>query len=294
MKSNILYILLLFISTNCYSQKCASDYLEEGRKFIQSKQYSSALASFKYIKEHFRDDKLYPKAMYDIAWLYYEQGSDSSIDAAKEILKTDFKIPLEVINGTGYPAYSDYKNDACHLLYRIYYDKKDYNQALVYLHDADTLYHYSTFCSEGYDYDKVFLATNYALCYEHLGQDNKAITTLLGIVFLDYVPSQRKAMDTLKRLLYKKYTAAEVSDALGKAISSIQYRPVTKNGNTYTEYYFRFADNDVVFPYWRTANSEAVKSTCFYKMLQYEKPTQPLTPTPSVPHRKRRFFRLWR
>lgn len=114
----------------------------------------------------------------------------------------------------GYGSYSsNYKNNACFYLMKIFLEEKEYDKALSYLVKADKAYSVGFNCGTGQNAYENRMRNYYAACYRGLGQDEKAIALHLSQIFY--------SDDILISLLRKKYSQQEINRQLQQALSTI-------------------------------------------------------------------------
>lgn len=119
------------------------------------------------------------------------------------------------INTYGYGSYtSNYKNDACRYLTKIYIEEERFDQALKYIEYADKKYIAEQSCGTGYSWYREEIDGLYSLAYEGLGMYDSIINMFL--------PQYSNYSDgTLTRALKKVYSPTEIDAYLKVAENSI-------------------------------------------------------------------------
>lgn len=125
-------------------------------------------------------------------------------------------IPGDTTTNTyGYGSYtSNYKNQACQYLTKIYIEEKKFDQALIYIRLADKKYTVQHNCGTGYRWYREEVDGLYSLAYEGSGQYDSIIHMLLP-QYAGY------SNGILIRALKKTYSQSEINEYLKIAEQSI-------------------------------------------------------------------------
>ncbi|KKP52836.1 MAG: hypothetical protein UR43_C0010G0027 [candidate division TM6 bacterium GW2011_GWF2_33_332] len=274
-----LTVIIIFWMLNCFSvfsQKMPSDYFDEGVKFMGSEKTKEAILSFKYIVDNHPRNELYPRAFYNLGYIYYQ---DKQYGNAKQIFKSILNSMFNEKEALGgdimADPYTNYRHRAAILLHQIYYDTKDYDSSLYYLALSDTAYPYLHFCGNEYAANEVFMSLRYADVYEKLGNLTKAKQALLKSVFVN-LADNTKVIEELKRLFEKEKGEKGLKKELEKALENIYPRKETRNNKEYTRYYFKFQETEIAVPFNffdsdnfdKSKTIAQIKQTELYKMIK--------------------------
>lgn len=266
-------ILSLTIYHSVFAQKMPSDYFEEASKHFENDDYDQALAGYQYIVDHCRKSELYPKAYYNIGFIYYTQRAFEKAEPIfKAILESNFNEKENSGGGVMEDPYTNYKHRASEFLSAIYYDKKMYDVALEYFTLSDTVYPYLHFCGNEYALNDIHTALRYADIYQKLNQPDKAIEALLPTVFITLADNSKVIGELRTLLLNKKNLKKELEQSLSKIYS----KKINDDNNSFTSYYFKFLGAEIAVPYSYEDDSsksdkekaiKEIKQTDFYKMI---------------------------
>lgn len=270
----LLIALSILLCHSAMAQKTPSDYFEEASNYFEDSDYKKALSRYKYIVDNFPNNELYPMAYFNIGFIYYTQKKfNKAIPIFKTILESNFNEKEKLGGGISDDPYTNYKHRASELLSNLYYEQKMYERALEYLAISDTVYPYLHFCGNGNNANKVYTALRYSDIFQKLNLPDKAIESLLAVVFINLVDNS-KVIDELKKLLSnKKNLKEELDESLNKIYS--------KNSSTanysLTTYYFKFLNTEIAIPNSREYNNDKfelekavieIRKTNFYKMIE--------------------------
>lgn len=276
MKQTVIISFWMLTSLSVFSQKMPSDYFNEGVAHMESEKTKEAIVSFKYIVDNHPNNELYPRAFYNLGYIYYQ---DKQFGNAKEIFKSILNSKFNEKEALGgdimADPYTNYRHRAANLLQQIYYDTKDYDSSLYYLALSDTAYPYLHFCGNEYAANDVYTSLKYADVYEKLDDLTSAKQALLKSVFVDLADNS-KVIQELKRLFEKDKNKKELIVELNKALENIYSKTETRNEKEYTWYYFKFQGTEIDVPYNffdsddfdKTKTISEIKQTEFYKMIK--------------------------
>jgi tetratricopeptide (TPR) repeat protein len=272
----ISFILLLFISTSnqyLFGQKMPSDYFDEGEEFSQAEDYKNAIASFQYIVKHNPKNTLFPKALYNLGYLYFkDEQYDSSIVVFKSILSSNFNEFESAGGGIMDDPYSNYRHRASVILSEIYHNQNMYDTALYYFSLSDTLYPYHHFCGNETAANEIQTALIYANLYQKLNNIDKAIEVLLPAYYNTGLADNSQVVFELKTLLKKR---KNLKRELDKALKTIYTDTFQSDSDIYTTYYIKFLNQSFSVGYEienkKFDKNQAIKDfkdTDFYKMFK--------------------------
>ncbi|WP_157447047.1 hypothetical protein [Cytophaga aurantiaca] len=275
-----LFFILLTVcslsSQNLYGQKMASDYFDEGEKYAKAQDNKNAIISFQYFVKHYPKNTLYPRAFYNLGYLYFiDKQFDSSIVIFKSILESNFNEKENLGGDIMADPYTNYRHRASEILSEIYYNKKAYGTALHYFALSDTLYPYLHFCGNALEENKLQTALRYADLYQKLDNDDKAIESLLPAVFIT-LTDNTSVLSELKSLLKKK---KNVKKDLDLALTNMYSKTFKREDNyIYQTYYFKFMNAEIEVPsdynydekrkFNQNEAIKEIKQTDFYKMIE--------------------------
>jgi tetratricopeptide (TPR) repeat protein len=267
-------ISIMLLSLLAFGQKMPSDYFEEACKFFEDEKFDEALKCYQYIVDNHKKNELFPRAFYNIGYIYFIQKKyDKAIPIFEEILKSNFNEKENLGGGIMADPYTNYRHRASKILSEIYYAKKKYDTALYYIALSDTTYPYSHFCAYEYAANDVNTALRYADIYQKLNQPEKAIEKLLPTVFITFVDNS-KVIEELKKLLSDKKGLKEVLD---NSLRKIYSKKIDRQSYSYTRYYFKFLNVEIAVPdsyendkmkFDKDNAIKKIKQTNFYKMIE--------------------------
>ncbi len=276
MKKAVIISFGLFYSIFTFGQKMPSDYFDEGVAYMTDEKTKEAINSFKYIIDNHPNNELYPRAFYNLGYIYYE--TKQFVKAKKvfeSILNSKFNEKEPLGGDIMADPYTNYRHRSASLLQQIYYDTKDYDSSLYYLALSDTVYPYSHFCGNAYAENDVYMSLKYADIYKKLDDHTSAKEALLKSVFVDLADNSKVIVE-LKRLFEKDMNKKDLIAQLDKALENIYSKSEARNGKEYTWYYFKFQGTEISVPYNffdsedfdKTNTLEEIKETEFYKMIK--------------------------
>jgi len=275
MKNVFGIIFLIWLSISADAQKMPADYFEEGIAFLDNEEPQKAIASFQYIIDNHPKNELYPRAFYNVGYIYYQEKEyDKSIEIFKTILIGNFHEKEPLGGDIMADPYANYRHRASLLLYQIYFETEDYDSALYYLGQSDSVYKYMSFCGNAYAEQGIRQALEYAVLYDKIGNPNKAVQLLLPHVFVT-LANNSEIITELKQLLQKESNSTTLINDLDAALRRM--KPVTKtiNENEYTRYYFQFRNTEIQIPskfidteFNKEVTIKKVEETEFYKMVK--------------------------
>lgn len=269
----LFFLLILFICSFAKGQKMPVDYFNEGIQDFKYRQFDKALKCFKYITYHYPNNVLYPKALYNIGCIYFEQMKyDKAITVFKSILNPGFEVS-KYNNGTieDYGC-NDYKHLACVILSDIYFHKKKFERSLYYFSLSDTLYTETEGCEDYRTPYVIRAALRYADIYRMLNQEEKAIEKLLPLVFLEDI-EEYGVMEVLHELLKGR---KDLKPQLDSAINNLNIMISNNVEYPNSRYYFTFLGVEIRYPYYPDERDDGLKKedalreiqwSAFYKMI---------------------------
>jgi tetratricopeptide (TPR) repeat protein len=250
---NLLIPLLLGLSSYialAQPSKSASDYYNEGKKLMDDKKYTEALAAF---KSAIAKNPSYKEALYEAGWCSNElekfTDAASFLQKAKSLDASNQKIYFEL----GYACKHLNKTDEAIVNFKktlelspdyegallnlgnIYYDKEDYKTALGYYtkylqdEDADNYYYYKAgWCAN--DVKKYELAIDFLNKYDPEEPEDRA-KKFAEIGYASYkLNKAQAAIDAYKKALEEKPDYGTAIRGLGDVYDELleQYSDATK------------------------------------------------------------------
>lgn len=267
-------IMIFLFSVLSFGQKIPSDYFQEANYFFDEKNYDEALKGYQFIVDNHPKNELYPKAFYNIGYIYYIQKKyDKALPFFESILRSDFNERESSGGGIMADPFANYRHRVCEMLSQIYYVQEDFEKALYYFSLSDTAYPYLHFCGNEYASNDVHTALRYADIYQQLNQPAKAIEKLLPAVFVT-LANNSKVLAELEKLLQNK---KEIRQELDAALDKMYFKKHGKKGSYYHRYYFHFLGAEIAIPgrfdvkkknFNKQKVIEEIKQTEFYKMIE--------------------------
>lgn len=267
-------ISILLISVLAYGQKMPSDYFEDANNYFKEENFNEALKGYQYIVDNHTNNELYPKAFYNVAYIYFIQKKyDNSIPLFKEILESNFNEKENLGGGIMADPYTNYRHKASKILSEIYYSKERYDTALYYFALSDTTYPYLHFCGNGYASEFIYKALRYADIFQKLKQPEKAIEKLLPAIFIT-LANNSKVIEELKKLFANK---TGLKQELDNSLNKMYPKKTQGENNSYMRYYFNFLNVEISVPgSYENENKKfdkenaikEIKQTDFYKMIE--------------------------
>lgn len=267
-------ISIIFLSFLSYGQKMPSDYFDEASNYFEEDKFEDALKGYKYIVDNHSKNELYPRAFYNVGYIYFIQEKyDEAIPILKEILESNFNEKENLGGGIMADPYTNYRHRASEILSEIYCDKKKYDTALYYFALSDTAYPYLHFCGNEYASNDVHTALRYADIYQKLKQPENAIEKLLPTVFITLADNSKVLEELEKLLADKKGLKLELDNSLSKIYS----KKIDREDYSYTRYYFNFLNTEIAVPnsyedekdkFDKDKSIKEIKQTDFYKMIE--------------------------
>lgn len=246
MKYKLILIILLF-SVFAFGQKMPSDYFKEAGKSFNEGQLDEALSGYMYIVENCPRNELYPRALYNAAYICFLQKKyDQSISISKKILRGGQNELEPLGGGIMSEPFTNYRHRAASQISDCYYELQQYDSALYYLALSDTLYPYRSDCGNAYAENDIQTALRYAELYERLGQPDKAIEKLLPEVFNIGLADNSKIISELERLLPAK---SGLIKELDKAIEHVYQKTFTGEYSDYQRYCIQWLGVEIVYHY---------------------------------------------
>ena len=108
--------LLFFLTFSfcAFAQKMPSDYFMEAIQYGQSGQNQKALENFLYIVENHPRNELYPKALYNVGFIYFQQKEyEKSIFYCWKLMTGGFNDTEELGGDIMAESYTNYSHLAC-------------------------------------------------------------------------------------------------------------------------------------------------------------------------------------
>lgn len=274
--------LLFFLTFSfcAFAQKMPSDYFMEAIQYGQSGQDQKALENFLYIVENHPRNELYPKALYNIGFIYFQQKEyEKSIFYCWKLMTGGFNDTEELGGDIMAESYTNYSHLACVRISECYKNLGKYDSALHYLALSEHTYRYQSTCGNAYADYNVRTALRYADIYEHLNQPDSAIAKLLPQAFDNGFTDHSEVVAELKKLLAGRKKLLPKLDA---ALDSIYSKTITyedHNGQerSYNRFYIKFLGTEFELPHgsfghgyeWDKPEESIarLKEDKFYKMI---------------------------
>lgn len=280
MKIRLLLFLLTF-SFCAFAQKMPSDYFEEAIQYAQSDQKQKALENFLYIVENHPRNELYPRALYNIGYIYFQQKEyEKSILYCWELITGGFNDTEELgERDIMAESYTNYSHRACVRISECFERLGKYDSALHYLALSEHTYPYHSTCGNAYADYYVRTALRYADIYEHLNLPDSAIAKLLPQAFDSGLTNHSEVVAELKKLLAGRKNLLPKLDAALDSIYSKTFTYEDQNGQEriYNRFYIKFLDTEIKlqsrpFGYGYNENKPEesiarLKEDKFYKMI---------------------------
>ncbi|NLL27518.1 MAG: tetratricopeptide repeat protein [Bacteroidales bacterium] len=267
-------ISFLFLSILSTAQKMPSDYFEEASKYFEDEKFDEAIKSYQYIVDYHSKNELYPRAFYNIGYIYFIQKKyDKAIPVFKKILESNFNEKEDLGGNIMVDSYTNYKHKGSKILSEIYYAEEKYDTALYYLALSDTTFPYLHFCGNENASNNIYIALRYADIYQKLKQPEKAIEKLLPTVFIT-LADNLKVIEELKKLLTDK---KGLKKKLDNSLNKIYPKKIDREDYSYTKYYFKFLNVEIAVPnnyeddkkkFDKDKAIKEIKQTNFYKMIE--------------------------
>ncbi len=208
----ILYILLLF-SSKYITAQTADFYLGLGENMEKGTKnrnvpyrLDSALYYYRYVLDNYPTFKQEcSRAMYRIAGVLEKDSINESISWYNRIITSsnvnDRDKGMEVME-----VYANYRHNSCLRMATLYNRKRNYDEALQWLYNAQYIYKYDTDIGTAFENKMVSIATVKFECYKSLDYQDSAVYALvhklLDIDVRYYLPN----MDELKNNTVDHYT----------------------------------------------------------------------------------------
>jgi tetratricopeptide (TPR) repeat protein len=265
----ILFCFVFFAFLKSNAQKMPEDYFEEGNKYVYSKEYAKAIASYQYIVSHHKKNELYSESFYNLAYTHVlMKNYKVAIAMMRQILTSDFN-EMELIGGDIMSSpFANYRNRASNILSDIYYEQKKYDSSLYYLVLSDTVHRYEHFCGNEIEARKIYLSLQYADLYQKLKDTSKAVSSLLKTSLTSEDNSH--VLGELKKI-WKKEGEKNLKSQLDKALSNAFIKEIK---GKYHAYYFVFLGREIAIPLYLDDTTltqqqaiKEVKQSAFYKMI---------------------------
>ncbi|MDZ4757844.1 MAG: hypothetical protein SGJ10_06865 [Bacteroidota bacterium] len=212
LKKITLYILLLF-SVNYITAQTADSYIglgenmEKGSKTKNAAyRLDSALYYYRYVLDNFPTFRQEcSKAMFRIAGVLEKDSINESIRWYNRIITSpnvnDKDKGMEVME-----VYANYRHNSCLRLATLYLRKRNYDEALQWLYNAQYVYKYETYVGTAFENKMVSIATIKFESYKSLDYQDSAIYALVHKMLDTDVKYYLKEMDETKNNVVDHYT----------------------------------------------------------------------------------------
>jgi tetratricopeptide (TPR) repeat protein len=270
----LLISFIVLTTLQVSGQKMPSDYFDEATTLYQNEELDKALEAYLYIVENHPNNHLYPRSLYNAAYLHYKLEHDkAAIEMFVSILESDFNDKESSGGGIMSNPFANYRHNASFFISQIYYRNKKYELALEYFAKADTLYPYLSICGLDETWSDTRTDTRYGLIYYRLGQTQKSLNYLLPHA-LESNPVDAEVITCLKDMLS---TEKGLAKKLDLAIVNMKERDFKGHRSTGKQYYFNFLNTNINVPYLEETDDNAinrekainfVKESAFYIMIQ--------------------------
>lgn len=272
--------MLLQCSFLC-AQKMPVDYFEEGYRFFENEELDSALNRFNYIVENYSDDESFGRSLYNTGAIYWKLNRLSDAKAVYEkILNGNLNETEDLGGNIMSDPYTNFKHRAATHLSDIFYEEKDYSNALKYLNLADTVYKYIHWEANASEEEEIFFAIKYANIYDYLNMKQKAISSLLPCVFFQFAGGESKE-ELYEKIeeLFKKYKYTNVKENFDESLRNYkkEMRISESRKTIYYLYYVIYYNTKIYLPnepyksLTELNENEVINDTKkfgFYKFLQ--------------------------
>lgn len=237
MRHTSLIVVLIAYTQSVFSQTAerSKDELrfDEIFEMYYSEEYDSALILLNQFIIEFPNSDLYPRAKYNIGYIYRELGEDeSAIAIFKYIIKSDFN-DQERFGGL-MEEYTLYKHRSSKHLAEIYLDRNEYQTAFKYIRMFDKRYRYKHFCGNELYANEIYTASSYGRYYYGIGKPEKAIKRLSQYLFDNGLASNVYLVKMLDEILKEKYKSDELDRLLSESKATLTLH---KKRGAYIEFF---------------------------------------------------------
>ena len=262
-----LILFLLSFGIVAFGQKMPSDYFEEAGRYYDEGKMDKALSCYLYIVENHPRNELYPRALNNVGYIYFQQQKYKKAIVAFTKLLNGGQDELEPLGG-GIMAnpYANYRHRAAAQISDCYYELRQYDSALRYLALSDTTYPFWSDCGNAYAENDIWTALRYADIYQKLNQPDKAIEKLLPEVFDTGLADNSKIIAELKELLKGK---PDLLKQLDESIDGVYLKTFTSDYGDYERYCIQWLGVEIEYPY-HFNKSEYTKENVMNKMRESE------------------------
>ena len=237
MRHTILIVVLIAYTQSAFSQ--ANEKSEDELRFDEifevyyEQEYDSALVLFNQFIIEFPNSNLYPRAKYNIGYIYRELGNyDLAIGIFKDIINSNYN-DQERFGGL-MEQYTLYKHRSSKHLAEIYLDRNEYQAAIKYIRMFDKRYRYKHFCGNELYANEIYTASSYGRYYYGIGKPEKAIKRLSQYLFENGLASNVYLVKLLDKILKEKYTSDELDRLLSESKATLTLH---KKRGAYIEFF---------------------------------------------------------
>lgn len=237
MRSTIIVFILIGYSQSVFSQ--ANDKSKDELRFDEifdvyyDEEYDSALVLFNQFIIEFPNSNLYPRAKYNIGYIYRELGNyDLAIEVFKDIISSNYN-DQESFGGL-MEQYTLYKHRSSKHLTEIYLDRNEYQLAFRYIRMFDKRYKYEHFCGNELFANEIYTASAYGRYYNGIGKSEKAIKLLSQYLFYNGLASNAYLVKLLDKILKEKYNSDELDRLLSESKATLTMH---KKRGAYIEFF---------------------------------------------------------
>lgn len=183
LKKSIIYIIIALCCNSLYAQFSADYYVGLGEKVEKMKnvpyRVDSAVYYYRYVLDNFPTYKQEcSRAMFRIAGVLEKDSINESIRWYNRIITSpnvnDKDKGMEVME-----VYANYRHNSCLRLATLYLRKKNYEEALQWLFNAQYEYKYETDIGTAYENKMVSIATIKFECFKSMDLQDSAIYVMV-------------------------------------------------------------------------------------------------------------------
>lgn len=198
MNKIILSLVLFFSVIFSYGQEKMFEKAKKAFEFYEKNDKLSAVKIFEELIVEFPDSEHYGRNLYNIPTIYQEIGEyDLAIKWFLRVLEDKKINDSQLDNSRGImETNTNFKHNSSYNLGVIYFNKKEYSEALKYYQLADTKYFYYNSSGTDIKLNKMYLASNISDCYLNLKEINNSI-----VVLIPHVLSKSPGKDLSEKLL---------------------------------------------------------------------------------------------
>ncbi len=266
MKAKLLTILLLTLTLKVSGQLPQCDLLKNASISYCNNDYNTSIKNLLEFREKFPKHALIEEVNQQIGHLYFLK-----LDFEKSKMELTTLIngkPIGEVNDeykalecvTNYDSsnfkcmrivfpepYTHLQHLACLDLFEIFKKEKQYDKSLEYLQLADKKYIYNTFSGNGNNMIKIAMALRYKEIYLLKVDTNAAIKELSNEIFTIEV-GHSEIIQSLKTLLFLKYTPEQILAEVNNAINSIHQQEKVVNDKKYSWFEMNLFGHTIQIP----------------------------------------------